>query len=171
MNAHECDTNARLHTGSSCIRLHSTMVCIQRVTHTGVQRIRPHSGRKMQHGCTCMQHAPYAAHRMQRAPYATRCIHPNFNAFRSETHTPAFTQKNATWMHMYADHRMQLYASPTCMQLYEVRPSVCGDMQHIVCGRMQSYAVCSLEMHTQMHVYACMFHSYAFLKSRMHAIP
>ena len=73
-------------------------------------------------------------------------------------------------MHMYADHRMQLYASPTCMQLYEVRPSVCGDMQHIVCGRMQSYAVCSLEMHTQMHVYACMLNSYAFLKSRMRLV-
>ena len=148
----ECCICFTLHT--HCIQLHTTAYdCIQQThctlhhaaysciqVHFFVHCIHPHSGRQMQHGCTCMQHAPYAAHRMQRAPYATRCIHPNFNAFRSETHTPAFTQTNATWMHMYADHRMQLYAPPTCMQLYVVRPSVCGDMQHIVCGRMQSYA-------------------------------
>ena len=80
----ECCICFTLHT--HCIQLHTTAYdCIQHThctlhhtaysciqVHFFVHCIRPHSGRNMQHGCSCMQLAPYAAHRMQRAPYMRR---------------------------------------------------------------------------------------------------
>ena len=116
MDAHVCNTLRMQRTVRSAHRMRRA-ASIQILMHSGVRRIRLHSHRKMQHGCTWMQ------------TVVCSCMHHQLvcsTPFR---------------MRPYAARRMWPYAVVCCNAVWKC-------IQWTVC----------------MHVYACVMHSYAFLK-------